>query len=61
MQAIASTEQNKSRQGISRNTCPVKLHKARFRVKVAKKSILDEEEKILAKQTGIPTLYRDAL
>lgn len=47
MQAIASTEPNKSRQEISRNTCPVKLHKARIRAKPAKKSILDEEEKIL--------------
>lgn len=47
MQAIASTEPNKSREEISQNTCPAKLHKARIRVKAAKKSILDEEEKIL--------------
>ncbi len=47
MQVIASTEPNKSREEISQNTCPVKLHQARFRVKSAKTSILDEEEKIL--------------
>lgn len=47
MQGIASTEPNKSRPEISRNTCPVKLSQARSRVKPVKKSILDEEEKIL--------------
>ena len=50
MQAIASTEPNKSRQEISQNTFPVKLHKAKIRVKQAKKSILDEEEKILERR-----------